>query len=51
MSGGQHRAPSILDLPIAAVAQLAGPTVLHTNEDLEIIAAVTGQPVERLGTA
>jgi hypothetical protein len=33
------------------VAQLVGLTVLHTNEDLEIIAAMTGQPLERLGIA
>lgn len=45
---GQHRAPSIPDLIIAATAELAGLTVLHLDKDFEIIAAVTGQPVERL---
>lgn len=45
---GQHRAPSIPDLIIAATAELAGLTVLHRDKDFEVIAAVTGQPVERL---
>jgi len=45
---GQHRAPSIPDLIIAATAELAGLTVLHLDKDFEVIAAVTGQPVERL---
>jgi predicted nucleic acid-binding protein len=47
---GQHRAPSIPDLVIAATAELAGLTILHLDKDFEVIAAVTGQPVERLGT-
>jgi predicted nucleic acid-binding protein len=45
---GQHRAPSIPDLIIAATAELAGLTVLHFDKDFEIIAAITGQPLERL---
>lgn len=45
---GQHRAPSIPDLIIAATAELAGLTVLHVDKDFEIIASVTGQPLERL---
>lgn len=45
---GQHRAPSIPDLIIAATADLAGLTVLHLDKDFEIIATVTGQPLERL---
>jgi predicted nucleic acid-binding protein len=45
---GQHRAPSIPDLIIAATAELAGLTVLHLDKDFEIIADVTGQPIERL---
>ncbi|MGH3412478.1 MAG: VapC toxin family PIN domain ribonuclease [Marmoricola sp.] len=45
---GQHRAPSIPDLLIAAAAELAGLTVLHVGKDFDIIATVTGQPVERL---
>jgi predicted nucleic acid-binding protein len=45
---GQHRAPSIPDLLIAATAELAGLTVLHCDKDFELIVAVTGQPAERL---
>jgi predicted nucleic acid-binding protein len=45
---GQHRAPSIPDLIIAATAELAGLTVLHFDKDFEIIASITGQPLERL---
>jgi predicted nucleic acid-binding protein len=45
---GQHRAPSVPDLIIAATAELAGLTVLHLDQDFDIIAAITGQPVERL---
>lgn len=45
---GEHRAPSIPDLLIAAIAELAGLTVLHVDKDFDLIASVTGQPVERL---
>ncbi len=45
---GQHRAPSIPDLIIAATAELAGLTVLHLDKDFETIADITGQPLERL---
>jgi hypothetical protein len=45
---GQHRAPSIPDLIIAATAELAGLTVLHLDKDFEVIAQITGQPLERL---
>jgi predicted nucleic acid-binding protein len=45
---GQHRAPSIPDLIIAATAELAGLAVLHVDKDFEIIASITGQPLERL---
>ena len=45
---GQHRAPSIPDLLIAATAELAGLTVLHLDKDFELIAKVTGQASERL---
>jgi predicted nucleic acid-binding protein len=47
---GQHRAPSIPDLIIAATAELAGLTVLHLDKGFEVIAQITGQPVERLST-
>ena len=45
---GQHRAPSIPDLLIAATAELADLTVLHIDKDFELIAELTGQQVERL---
>jgi predicted nucleic acid-binding protein len=45
---GHHRAPSIPDLLIAAIAESAGLAVLHDDKDFELIAAVTGQPLERL---
>lgn len=45
---GQHRAPSIPDLLIAATAELARLTVLHVDKDFELIAAITNQPIERL---
>lgn len=45
---GQHRAPSIPDLLIAATAELAGLTVLHVDKDFELISEITTQPVERL---
>lgn len=47
---GQHRAPSIPDLLIAATAELSDLTVLHLDKDFDLIATVTGQPVERLAT-
>jgi len=45
---GQHRAPSILDLLIAATAELADLTVLHMDKDFDLVAELTGQPLERL---
>jgi predicted nucleic acid-binding protein len=48
---GQHRAPSIPDLLIAATAESAGLTILHLDNDFELIAEITGQPIERLAVA
>jgi len=45
---GQHRAPSIPDLIIAATAELAGLTVLHLDKDFDLITEITGQAAERL---
>jgi predicted nucleic acid-binding protein len=45
---GQHRAPSIPDLLIAATAEKAALTVLAVDKDFDLIATVTGQPVETL---
>jgi predicted nucleic acid-binding protein len=47
---GQHRAPSLPDLIIAAIAELADLTVLYLDKDFEIIADITGQATERLRT-
>lgn len=45
---GQHRRPSIPDLLIAATAEKAGLTVLAVDKDFDLIAEITGQPVEPL---
>lgn len=45
---GRHRAPSIPDLLIAACAEKAGLTVLAVDQDFDLIAEVTDQPVETL---
>jgi predicted nucleic acid-binding protein len=45
---GQHRGPSIPDLLVAALAEISGHTVLALDKDFEVIAQITGQPVERL---
>ena len=47
---GQHRAPSVPDLIIAATGELARLTVLHHDKGFDLIAEITGQPVERLNT-
>ena len=48
LTAASTRAPSIPDLLIAATAELAELTVLHLDKDFELIALITGQPVERL---
>ena len=45
---GQHRALSIPDLVIAATVEMAGLVVLHCDKDFDLIAEITGQPLERL---
>jgi predicted nucleic acid-binding protein len=45
---GQHRAASIPDLLVAATAELGQLTLLHLDKTFELIARVTGQPVERI---
>jgi len=42
---GQHRLP-IIDLLIAAVADINGLALLHYDKDFDIIAQVTGQHAE-----
>lgn len=41
-----HRGARIADLLIAAAAEAANLVVLHYDRDFELIAGVTGQPVE-----
>lgn len=41
---GQHRALSLVDALVAAVAEARGLTVLHYDADFELVASVTGQP-------
>jgi predicted nucleic acid-binding protein len=43
---GQHRGANVPDLVVAAVAECVGLTVLHYDADFDLIATVTGQPVE-----
>ena len=45
---GKHRAPSIPDLIIAAIAEFANLTVLHLDKDVDLIAGITGQSLQRL---
>jgi len=45
---GQHRAPSLPDLLIAATAEKHEMTLLHVDKDFDLIGKVTGQTVERL---
>ena len=45
---GHHRAASVPDLLVAATAELTGLTILHVDTDFDLIASITGQPVERL---
>jgi predicted nucleic acid-binding protein len=42
----QHRGAKIADLIIAAAAEVAQLVVLHYDHDFDLIAGVTGQPVE-----
>jgi predicted nucleic acid-binding protein len=44
--GGKMRSVGLPDLLIAAVAERERVTVLHYDSDYEIIAKVTGQPIE-----
>jgi predicted nucleic acid-binding protein len=43
---GRHRSVPVPDLLVAAAAELAGLTVLHYDQDFDLIAEVTGQPME-----
>jgi predicted nucleic acid-binding protein len=43
---GQHRAVSMIDALVAAVAEARGLSILHYDADFELVAEVTGQPQE-----
>jgi predicted nucleic acid-binding protein len=45
---GQHRAPPIPDLLIAATAAVSNLTVLALDKDFDLIADIIGQAIERL---
>ena len=45
---GQHRAPSIPDLLVAATAEIAALTVLAVDKDFDLITQISGQPLEQL---
>ena len=48
---GQHRAPAVPDLLVAATAELNDLAVVHADKDFDLIAGITGQAVERLSLA
>lgn len=48
-SRGQHRSAGVVDLVVAATAELRGLTLLHQDRDFECIAAVTGQALQWYG--
>ncbi|WP_324273320.1 hypothetical protein [Blastococcus brunescens] len=45
---GHDRAHPVADLIVAGSAELAGLIVLHHDNDFDVIAEITGQPIERL---
>ena len=45
---GQHRAPSIPDLLVAATAEIGALTVLAVDKDFDLIAHISGQAIEWL---
>jgi hypothetical protein len=47
----EYLTPAIEDRAVEVLTLLAGLTVLHCDKDFDLIAAVTGQPAERLNVA
>lgn len=43
---GHHRAVSLVDGLVAAIAEARALTVLHYDADFELVASITGQPTE-----
>ncbi|MEO5704310.1 MAG: PIN domain-containing protein, partial [Candidatus Limnocylindrales bacterium] len=50
LGAGHQRSVRIVDLIVAAVAERNACPVVHSDEDYERIASITGQPTRRLGT-
>ncbi|MGF2952804.1 PIN domain nuclease [Mycobacterium sp. THU-M116] len=48
---GQHRAPSIPDLLVAASAEIGSLTVLAVDKDFDLITRISGQAIEWLRLA
>ncbi|HUP32572.1 MAG TPA: PIN domain-containing protein [Gaiellaceae bacterium] len=46
---GYHRGPSPVDLLAAAAAEVAGAEFWHCDRHFDLIAEVTGQPMQRVG--
>ena len=45
-SRGHHRALSLVDALVAAVAESRSLTVLHYDADFELVSRITGQPTQ-----
>lgn len=43
---GQHRAVSLVDALVAAIAETRGLIVLHYDSDFELISDITGEPTQ-----
>ena len=43
---GQHRALSLVDALVAAIAESRGLTVLHYDADFDVVSELTGQPTQ-----
>ena len=43
---GQHRALSLVDALVAAIAESRGLTVLHYDSDFDVVSEITGQPTQ-----
>ncbi len=46
LNAGFHRALSLTDLLVAAIAEANKRTILHYDGDFDMIATITGQPAE-----
>jgi predicted nucleic acid-binding protein len=48
VANGEQRSAGVVDLMLAANAELSGLTVLHDDKDFDCVARVTGQPTLRI---